>query len=85
MSIDSKHIASHTMRLVVISLIVLVVVAIAFFLVIQSFDQIRAFIEEDVERNIRTIVSNSELSRSLASLEIDINQMMIAAIGQPEN
>jgi len=82
--VNVRYRSENLKKLVAADLIILAVVALAFFFIIRSFDQIRGFIEKDIGNNVRTIVSNAELSRSIVSLEIDINSMLAASIRNPE-
>ena len=75
---------SSTKRLIGISLMVLIVVAVAFIIVLQSFNRIQHFIQVDVEQNINTILGHADLSRSLASLELDLDNILVSVVDQPE-
>jgi signal transduction histidine kinase len=84
MGSEQKHASSQTARLVAVSLVILLVVALAFLLVIRSFDRIGVFMEEDVEKNVRIIKNNSEVGRSLASLELDVHVLEASFLRNPE-
>ncbi|MBU0484710.1 MAG: PAS domain S-box protein [Proteobacteria bacterium] len=67
----------NSKKLAIISLVTLAVVTFAFIAILQTFRDMRGFVDEEVKSNIQTIINGSKLRESLIRLELEIRDLLL--------
>lgn len=86
MSTDSRKdfFGSHITRLVLINFITVLVMAIALFLVVRTFDQISSLFERDVNRNLKIALNSFELDKELVQMMVVTHEKEDTLLHDPE-